>query len=96
MPVMMSSFDDAAVSVEAGRPPEFWRTMLRSAIAPALSPVASFASARRRISSSFRMIGIGDDVVGQMLKPSVLLALVGPSPVAGPERDGRPVRIFAV
>src|SRR5215467_15606642 len=96
MPVMTASFDDAAVSVDAGSPPEFWRTMLRSAIAPALSPVASFASARRRMSSSLRMIGIGDDVVGQMLKPSVVVALVGPSPVTGPDRAGRPVRIFAV
>src|SRR5262249_28051069 len=96
MPVTTASSDEAAVNVEAGRPPEFWRTMFRSAIAPALSPVPSFASARRRMSSSLRMIGIDDDVVGQMLKPSVVVALVGPSPVTGPERAGRPVRIFAV
>ena len=73
------------------------RTWLRSAMAPALSPVASLASARRRISSSLRMIGIGDDCVGQMLKPSVDEPLVGPS--AGDRagtRAASPVRIFAV
>src|SRR5512142_12024 len=92
----MASTDDAVVSVDAGRPPELVRTWFRSAMAPALSPVPRRASARRRINSSFRMIGIGDDCVGQMLKPSVDEPLVGPSPVTGPCRDGRPVRILVV
>src|SRR5215218_7490226 len=93
---MIASSDDAGVRVDAGSPPEFTRTVFRSAIAPALSPVASRASARRRINSSFRMIAMGDDWVGQMLKPCVDVALVGPSPVTGPVRAGNPVRIFAV
>src|SRR5581483_1548270 len=67
-----------------------------SAIAPALSPVASRASARRRMSSSLRMIGMGVVLVGYIAKPSVDDPLVGPSVVTGPCRDGSPVRIFAV
>ena len=81
MPLRIASADDPAVSVEGGRPPEFTRTMFRSAMAPASSPVASLASARSRISSSFRMIGMDEAVVGQMLKPRVEIALVGPSVV---------------
>src|SRR6059058_2737496 len=65
-------------------------------MAPALSPVASLDSARRRMSSSFRMIGIVDAFVGQMLKPIVDAPVVGPADVTGPCRESRPVRIFAV
>src|ERR1043166_4889686 len=98
------SVDDAAVRVDVGRPPEFTRTWFKSAMAPVLSPVPSFASARSRMSSSLRMIGTGGVCGVQMLKPSVDDALVGPSAVTGPWRDGSAVvtvqsaqpRIFVV
>ena len=92
MPSMIASLDEAVVSVDAGRPPALVRTWFRSAIAPVLSPVASLASARSRMSSSLRMIGMGDVCAGQMLKPIVDYALVP----AGPLRDGKPVRILDV
>ena len=67
-----------------------------SAIAPALSPVASRASARRRINSSFRMMGMGLLIVGHILNPIVEVSDTGPLPFGAPDAGLSPVRIFAV
>jgi hypothetical protein len=50
----------AAVIAALPSPPELTRTKLMSSIAPCLLPVNQRASARMRISSSFRMMAMGD------------------------------------
>src|SRR5262245_24341218 len=97
MPMRTSSFVLATVSVDAGSPPEFTRIWLRSARAPALSPVARRASARMRISSSLRMSGIDAEVLVQILKPFDDVALVAAPLEMGPERGVNAfTAIFAV
>src|SRR6476661_2759120 len=91
IPSSTAASDDEAVSVVGGRPPELTRTVLMSVMAAALLPVASIASACRRISSSFRRIDTDEFCAGHMPKPSVVVSDVGRPLTTGPARDGRPV-----